>query len=264
MALGILAGGGWLLAQMLQPPPLQSATRAQVDQQVQQLLIRHRKDGLSATEERQLLERLIALGRYRDSITLVRGRLDQQPRNWRWRLLLSQLLQRAGDRRGADTELDVLLRLHPNRPEILEAKALADLNQGKGQEAIQGVKSRFEGRPKGQRVALGLLLADLQRQTGQVKDASATYLALAQESPTDPRPVLALALIKQEQGQSAQAQELVNMASRRQSPEEAGRRPLTGLAARWALISARSTTGHQPIKDGTSPVPTEASPSHSP
>lgn len=264
MGLGILAGGGWLLAQMLQAPPLQSATRIQMDQQVQQLLSRYRNGGLNAAEERQLLERLIALGRYRDSITLVRSQLEKQPRDWRWRLLLSQLLERAGDRQSADTELNVLLRLHPSQREILEAKALRDLNQGKGQEAIHSVKSRFEGQPKGQRLELGLLLADLQRQTGQVTDAATTYQNLAKESSNDPRPLLALALIKQEQGHSAQAQELLTMASRRQSPEEAAQSPLAGLAARWALSSARSTTGIQTFKAGTSPGPQEASPSHSP
>jgi len=231
-----------MLTQMLQPPPLHSATRAQIDREVQELLIRRRKGSLDVVEERRLLERLIALGRHREAITLVRQQLEKQPKHWRWRLLYSQLLLRAGQRRAADEQLNLLLRLQPNEPDVLKMKALTDLNQGKGKEAIELIKVRVQSLPKQQRVPLGLLLADLQRQTGSLTDASGTYLTLAQDAPDDARPLLALALLRQEQGKSAEAQELLHQASKRQTAQESSQRPLQGLATRWALESARSTT----------------------
>lgn len=247
-SLAMAAGSGWLLLQMVQPPSLQSATRAQLDQQVQDQL--RRRETLPPEEERRLLERLIALGRYRDSVDLVQSQLELQPKAWRWRLLLSQLLRRSGDRRGADRELALLQRLHPDRVEILEATAWNDLNHGRGQVAIERMQRLFETRPKPQRLTLGLLLADLYRQTGQVEEATATYRQLAQENPSDPRPLLALALVKQEQGQSASALALLAQAQQRQSPEEAMRRPLKGLAARWALETARASASSPALKAG--------------
>ena len=44
------AAGGWLLFQMVEPPSLQSATRAQLDQQVQDQLQRRRRDALPPDE----------------------------------------------------------------------------------------------------------------------------------------------------------------------------------------------------------------------
>lgn len=249
-SLVMAAATGWLLLQMVQPPSLQSATRAQLDQQVQDQLRRRRGETLPPEEERRLLERLIALGRYRDSIVLVQSQLERQPKAWRWRLLLSQLLRRSGDRRGADRELALLQRLHPDRMEILEATAWNDLNHGRSQASIERIKRLFEARPKTQRLTLGLLFADLYRQTGQVGEATATYRQLAHENPTDPRPLLALALLQQEQGQSASAQALLAQAQQRQSPEEALRRPLKGLAARWALETARASASAPAFKAG--------------
>ena len=51
--------------------------------------------------------------------------------------------------------------------------ALVDVQDGRGQEALQRLKAQFSSRPEGQRLELGLLLADLQRQTGRFKDAGA-------------------------------------------------------------------------------------------
>lgn len=262
--LAIAAGGGWLLLQMVQPPSLQSATRAQLDQQVQDQLRHRRRDSLPPDEERRLLERLIALGRSRDAIALVQDQLKQHPKDWRWRLLLSELLRRSGQQSAADRELALLLRLHPEQEEVLKVASLNDLNRGRSKVAIERVKRRFDARPPGQRLKLGLLLADLQRQSGQVKDATTTYQQLAKENGSDPRPLLALALIRQEQGQGAAAQELLAQAQRRQSPEQASQRPLAGLAARWALLSARSTTNLKALKAGATDQAGQAPPSDSP
>ena len=74
------------------------------------------------------------------------------------------------------------------------------------------IRDRFKGLEPGQRLEIGLLLADLLRQSGSDQTAMRLYGQLATENKTDARPLLALALVRQEQGNSEAVQTLLKQA----------------------------------------------------
>ena len=79
---------------------------------------------------------------------------------------------------------------------MLKLRVLVEIQDGRTTQALQLLTERFENRGPGTRGDLGLLLADLQRQSGEVNTAADLYLQLAEESPRDVKPLLALAMLR--------------------------------------------------------------------
>ena len=74
---------------------------------------------------------------------------------------------------------------------------------------------RFKGLEPGQRLEIGLLLADLLRQSGSDQTAMKLYGQLTIEKKTDAKPLLTLALLRQEQRNSEAVQTLLKQAQER-------------------------------------------------
>ena len=143
-----------------------------------------------------------------------------------------------------ERELRQLLNLSPNRIEGLQLMTLLQLEQGRGAQAQTQLKELLakanQPSPKPEALSIGLLLGDLQQRLGQRAEAAALYAKLAADFPRDPRPLLALALMRQEQGDSKGAQDALAQARSRQPDTKDTR--LDQVAASWGLSNLRQQT----------------------
>ena len=208
----------------------------------------------SSEQEMVLLKRLLALGHLQTAQLLMETRKANSPLTVQQRLLMANLQRLNGDNSGARKELDQLLRLHPNHLDVLALQALIDQQEGQGKQALQRLEQRFSKAPAGQRTDLGLLVADLQRQSGKAGTAANLYKQLAQESPSDARPLIALAMLRRDQGKPEEVQELLHQARQRKGSDGV---LIDDLAARWGVTAAR-TKGLKP--EQTPKVPTTKEP----
>jgi len=238
-ALAAAGLAGWIAAFSLAPQTSARGSRVVVDREVSQLLEQLKQENLDGQEWQQLMERLLLLGRYSEAVLVLRPWLEQQPGALSLRLLMADLLRLTGDSAGAARELDQLLRLHPTNPEVLQLQVLVDLQEGRAGAAVKRLSDEFSGRAPGQRLELGLLLADLQRQSGQTEAAAALYMQLAAEEPEDARPLLALAMLRQEQGRGREVQNLLHKARTRRGQGNQPDQLIDELASSWGLRAAR-------------------------
>ncbi|HJN34941.1 MAG: tetratricopeptide repeat protein [Prochlorococcus sp.] len=230
---------GWLTAQSLAPKASADGNHKRLDAEVQLLLARQQQDDLNPAEQRRLLERLIVLERPEQALGLLQQLSNQEPKALIWPLMIAEFKRFEGDLDGARQEINRLLTLHPQKLEVLELKALLELDSGRGSAVVGLLKATFNSQPRGQRLTTGLLLADVQRQSGQTEKAAALYNALAAESPNDARPLIALALLRQEQGMGKKAQLLLFRARQRRTKPGEADPMIDSLAAHWGLLSAR-------------------------
>ena len=122
---------------------------------------------------------------------------------------------------------------------------LLDLELGRQGQVTAELTARFKGLEPGQRLEIGLLLADLLRQGGSDQTAMKLYGQLATENKTDARPLLALALLQQERGDSEAVHNLLKQVLERQDSN--GRiNPLINLVAGQLRLSAARSTGSEP------------------
>ena len=255
----VALGAGWWLGQLQRGGP--STTQGAVERQVEQLLPQVQRGEASPAEQQRLLELLVALNRKAEATRLLEGLADRHPDRWSLRLLLAELRREQNDRSGAERELRQLLALHPDRIEALQLMALLQLESGRGSQAQamvqkalnRATKPRLEPRALG----LGLLLANIQQKQGQSAQAEATLMKLAADFPRDPRPLLARALLQQEAGKTAAAQNTLTQArGLTRGPLNA---QLDQVAAAWGLESltprqaGKSPTG--PASPGSKEIP---------
>ena len=111
-------------------------------------------------------------------------------------LFKAELQRRNGRPEAARRRLHHLLRLHPNDLQALQLLVLLDQEQGRHRQATAELTTRFKNLEPGQRLEVGLLLADLLRQGGSNQAAMNLYGQLARENINDARPLLALALLR--------------------------------------------------------------------
>ena len=255
LLIGAAVASGWLAAWTLAPQTSASGSRTVADDEVSQLLYAMQRRELNEGDREQLLEQLLRLERLEDAKLVLQQWLNQRPHSLSMRLLLADLQRRSGAFEAARQELERLLRLHPLHPELLQLIALVEMQDGRGQEALQRLKAQFASRQEGQRLELGLLLADLQRQTGRFKDAAALYQQLAKESAEDVRPVLALAMLHQEQGDAAEVARWLEQARLRRGNNDRPDPLIDNLAYRWGLRAARVRAGQPSHPSAPPPTP---------
>ena len=249
--------GGWWLGQRNQRSAGDLAQVA-VERQADQLRQRLAEGSASEAEQQRLVQLLLALNQQEEATALLEQLADQQPQRWQLRLLLAELHRNNNNRSAAERELRQLLNLSPNRIEALQLMALLQFEQGRGGEAQAQLKAQIERASKPaiepQVLPLGLLLGDLQQRMGQKAAAAATYTKLAAEFPRDPRPLLALALLRQEQGDSKGAQEALAQARNRQPGSKDTR--LDQVAASWGISNLRQgKPAKEPSPATTAPTP---------
>ena len=243
LLIGAAVASGWVAAMTLAPQTSASGSRTVVDEAVSQLLNTKQRRKLNAGERERLLKRLLLLDRLEDAKLLVQEWLNQQPHSLPLGLLMADLHRRSGALEAARRELEQLLRLHPSNQELLQLAVLVDLQDGRGQNALQRLTARFTAQPEGQRLELGLLLADLQRHLGRSKAAAEVYQQLASESTDDISAVIALAMLHQEQGDAAEVEQWLDQARLRRGNDDRPDPMIDELAYRWQLRAARVRAG---------------------
>ena len=162
-------------------------------------------------------------------------------------LFKAELQRRNGQPETARQSLQQLMRMHPDDPQVLQLLVLLDQQQGRHREATAELTARFKGLEPGQRLEIGLLLADLLRQGGSHQAAINLYRQLAAEDVTDARPLLALALLQQDKGRTADVQALLKQAQERRASN--GRvSPLIDVVAGQLGLSAARNTVSEPTR----------------
>ena len=232
---------GWSLAASLTTQSSALGNQTNDDLQAEELLDRLEAQGeLTPNTRRKLLERLLARGRFEDALLVLQPWLAEQPRSLNLALLSADLQRLTGNVDGAVSELKQLLGLHPLDAQVLQL-LLVEQTNGNGEQALKDLQKRFNGQQPGTRLELGLLLADALRLKGQPQVAEQLYGQLANESPADIRPPLALALMKRDEGEVEAVQALLQEARRRQGRAADGGNAdlIDQLAVRWGLSAAR-------------------------
>ncbi|AII50171.1 hypothetical protein KR52_13660 [Synechococcus sp. KORDI-52] len=231
---------GWIGAASMAPETRAGASSQIEDQQVETLMEQLEGNEVRNNAKRLLLlERLIALERLKEAEAILEPWLSAQSTPRELTLFKAELQRRNGQPDAARRSLKQLMRLHPDDPQILQLLVFLDQQQGRQAQAMAELNTRFQGLKPGQRLQIGLLLADLHRQRGAHSAAAHLYRQLADEAPTDARPLLALALLLQEQGRNDDLQASLKQA--RQRRDASGRiNPLIDvMAGQLGLDSAR-------------------------
>jgi tetratricopeptide (TPR) repeat protein len=254
---GALAGGWWLGVHSRGNSSDRSRTA--VERQAEQLQERLANGSATEAEQQRLVQLLLVLGQQQEATTLLEQLADRQPQRWQLRLLLAELHRNSNNRSAAERELRQLLNLRPDRIEALQLLTLLQLEQGRGGQAQTQLKTLIANGSKPtlqpQVLPIGLLLGDLQQRMGQRQEAMATYGQLATAFPRDPRPMLALALLRQEAGDGRGAQEALAQARSRQPGQNHSR--LDQVAASWGISSMRQSAPKAPSPATTAPQPPE-------
>ena len=241
------AWAGWGLGQRNSPPrgSAQRQLQLQVQTEVGQLQGLLGRGTATAKDRQRLLSLLLGLGRQAEAIALLEQMADQESGRWPLRLLLADLRRNANDRSGAERELRQILNQDPGQIEALQRMALLQLEQGRGNEAraqLQGLLAKVHRpKPQPQALAIGLLLADLLQRQGDLAAAAQLNQQLGQEFPSDARPWLALALVRQQQGNGQAAQRALIQARARLGGKGAQR--LDQVAVSWGLADLRGPSG---------------------
>ena len=199
------------------------------------------QEELSEAERGLLLERLVTLERLQDAEVVLQPWLSGRSTPRELALFKADLQRRNGQPEAARRSLQHLLRLHPNDLQVLQLLVLLDQEQGRQRQVTAELTARFKGLEPGQRLEIGLLLADLLRQSGSDQTASRLYGQLATENKTNARSLLALALLRQEHGNSEAVQTLLKQARERRDANGRLHPLIEFVAAQLGLSAARST-----------------------
>jgi predicted Zn-dependent protease len=246
----LLAGcawAGWALGQRSAPASgsAQRQLQVKVQSEVSQLQGRLGRGAATALDRQRLLSLLLGLGRQAEAIVLLEQMADQEPGRWSLRLLLADLRRNAHDRSGAERELRQILNQEPGQIEALQRMALLQLEQGRGSDArsqLQGLLAKAQTPTlQPQALAIGLLLADLMQRQGDLPAAAQLNQQLSDQFPRDARPWLALALVRQRQGDGQASQRALVEARSRLGGQGAQR--LDAVTVGWGLADLRGPSG---------------------
>ena len=238
---------GWVAAASMAPETRARSTRQAEDLQVELLMQQlQNQEELSEAERGLLLERLVTLERLQEAEVVLQPWLSGRSTPRELSLFKADLQRRNGQPEAARRSLQHLLRLHPNDLQVLQLLVLLDQELGRQGQVTAELTNRFKGLEPGQRLEIGLLLADLLRQGGSDQTAMKLYGQLATENKTDARPLLALALLQQERGDSETVHTLLKQARERRDANGRINPLIDVVAGQLGLSAARATASDQP------------------
>ena len=257
IALTLLAmGAGWWLGQRSGANRSAGDPRQTIlEKEINVLVLREERHESSAGDRQRLLELLVGLGRQQEAIALLEPMADREPERWSLRLMLAELRRDSGDPTGAERELRQILSRQPHQVEALQLMSLLQLEQGQGSQALRQVQAAFTAATtpgiKPQALGLGLLLAEIQDRMGQKQQAKAIYQQLAGAFPQDARPMVALALLLQQSGDTNAALTALTNAKQRSGKTGTADPVLDKLAANWSMLSVRTQPNQGTTKPGS-------------
>ena len=238
---------GWVAAASMAPETRARSSRQAEDLQVELLMQQlQNQEVLSEAERGLLLERLVTLERLQEAEVVLQPWLSGRSTPRELSLFKADLQRRNGQPEAARRSLQHLLRLHPNDLQVLQLLVLLDQELGRQGQVTAELTTRFKGLEPGQRLEIGLLLADLLRQGGSDQTAMKLYGQLARENTTDARPLLALALLQQERGDSEAVHTLLKQARERRDANGRINPLIDVVAGQLRLSAARATASDQP------------------
>ena len=238
---------GWVAAASMAPETRARSSRQAEDLQVELLMQQlQNQEELSEAERGLLLERLVTLERLQEAEVVLQPWLSGRSTPRELTLFKADLQRRNGQPEAARRSLHHLLRLHPNDLQVLQLLVLLDQELGRQGQVTAELTNRFKGLEPGQRLEIGLLLADLLRQGGSDQTAMKLYGQLATENKTDARPLLALALLQQERGDSEAVHTLLKQARERRDANGRINPLIDVVAGQLRLSAARATASDQP------------------
>ena len=237
---------GWIAAASMAPETRARASRQAEDQRIELLMHQLQdQDNLSEADRGLLLERLVALERLQEAEVVLQPWLSGRTTPRELTLFKADLQHRNGQPEAAQRSLQNLLRLHPNDPQVLQLLVFVNQEQGRHRQATAELTTRFKNLKPGQRLEVGLLLADLLRQGGSNQAAMNLYGQLARENMNDARPLLALALLRQERGDKEAFHTLLEQALERRDANGLVDPLIEVVAGQLGLSAARSTASTQ-------------------
>ena len=238
---------GWITAASMAPETSARGSRLAEDPQVESLMQQLQlQEELSEAERVLLLERLIALERLQEAEVALQPWITARSTPRELSLFKAELQRLNGQPEAARRSLNQLMRLHPNDPQVLQLLVLLDQQRGRQIQAKTELTTRFKGLEPGQRLEIGLLLADLLRQSGSHQEAVNLYRQLASEEPSNTSPLLALALLQQDQGHTKDVEALLKQARQRRDSNGQIDPLIDVLAGRLGLSAARNAASEQP------------------
>ena len=189
----------------------------------------------------------------------------QHPQRWRLSLLAAELLRSSGELVAAEQQVRSLLAVDPDNLSLLRlyCRILLERDEGGRAEAVADAAWQRVQPPETletpdtrstvDAVPYGLLLADVRRSRGKVDAADQLLEQMidrSQRKRTDPRPLIAQAMLRQDNGDLEAAQQL--LAEARQHGDPVTLQWLDILSRRWSLELTRAPTVQTP---GTLPPP---------
>jgi tetratricopeptide (TPR) repeat protein len=255
--LGLAAAAGWQLGRSSENQAVLNPEQQRLQRRSNALEAKLIDGTASDQEQLQLLKLRLASGDTDGAVALLEPLSDRNPNQWSLRLLLADLRQQQNDATGAEREIRQVLNINPIQPQALQDYARLQLKLGNEAaviEQLQAAAIASQGRPES--LPIGLLQADLQQRQGLMAEAEATYSALIAAHPTDPRPLLALALLEQGRGQIGAATALVQRAKLYSTPVAGS--VLDQVAASWSVWAVRQQAPSGDAAELSTPEPTEA------
>lgn len=186
----------------------------------------------------------------------------KHPQRWRLSLLAAELLRSSGELTAAQQQVQGLLAVDPDNLSLLRLycrilleRGEADRAEAVAEAAWQRVQPPEPPDPDMESTVdvapYGLLLADVRRAQGKVGAADRLLEQMidrSQRKETDPRPLVAQAMLRQDNGDLEAAQQL--LAEARQHGDPVTIQWLDILSRRWSLELTRALTTQIP---GTQP-----------
>ena len=258
---GIFALGWWASSTTSAEPTTTSAVVAE-----QQGLISLRKPLGRLPDDPDSLVELITSQLQQGDLQAAYDHLQalhrKHPQRWQLSALAAELLRASGELNAAKQQVQRLLTVDPDNLSLLRLycrilleRGEAGLAEAVADTAWQRVRLRETPSPNAETtvdaVPYGLLLADVRRAQGKVGAANQlleTMINRSQRRETDPRPLIAQAMLRQDNGDLEAAQQL--LAEARQHGDPITIQWLDILSRRWSLELTRAPATQIP---GTPP-----------